>query len=368
VADAQRRRTEQLDEQAQADDARVQEGYRPTQFATRRRPALPDPSQRPAAQCGSTVTLAIGVILMTYVTAIELPTNRLALAIACAIGAAVSYGLSNVLQQREAEQLSEEKTLKVGLLAQLARRPRWLIGMGADVAGYALEAVALGVGTLVLVEPILATSLLLSLLLGAAINRRSISRAAWIAAVVFAIGVSVFLYLAAPTQGTQLASDRSWLIAAPLIAGFVLACIAASRGASGPRRAICLGIGAGTLFGTSALLTKAFVHYLAGGILNWIPHWEPYALAVSAIGGLILSQSAFQTGALAAAVSAEQLLQPLTGVALGIGMLDEHIDLSGAVPTILLVIAFVAMIWGVLALARAEHDIVALPPAVLADG
>ena len=131
-----------------------------------------------------------------------------------------------------------------------------------------------------------------------------------------------------------------------------------------------LGAGAGALFGTSALLTKAFVHYLSGGIFNWVPHWEPYALAVSSITGLLLAQSAFQTGSLATAISAEQLLQPLTGVALGIGLLDEHIDVTGRTQVSLLVLALVAMVWGVLALARAEQDLVdqRLPSIALADG
>src|SRR5438132_2678262 len=55
-------------------------------------------------------------------------------------------------------------------------RSRWLVGLGADVGGYVFEALALGTGTLVLVEPILACSLLLSLFLGWAINRRHVSR------------------------------------------------------------------------------------------------------------------------------------------------------------------------------------------------
>ena len=105
----------------------------------------------------------------------------------------------------------------------------------------------------------------------------------------------------------------------------MLLCVALARSASGTNRAVFLGLAAGTLFGTSAVLTKAFVHYLGGGILNWVPHWEPYALAVSSITGLVLAQSAFQTGALAAAIGAEQVMQPLTGVALGVGLLDEHL-------------------------------------------
>ncbi len=289
---------------------------------------------------------------MTSAIGVELPTASLALAVTCGVAAAFSYGLSNVLQQHEAEKLAEEETLKLGLLAKLARRPRWVVGMSADVGGYAFEALALGAGTLVVIEPILATSLLLSLFLGATINRRRISRSAWFAAVVFAMGVSLFLYLVAPTKGTALATTRAWLVSAPLIAAFVLACVAAARASTGPRRAIFLGTGAGTLFGASALLTKAFVHYLGQGIFNWVPHWEPYALAVTAIGGLVLSQSAFQTGALAAAVSAEQVLQPLSGVALGVGLLQERLEISGSVPTILLLVALGSMCWGVLALAR----------------
>jgi hypothetical protein len=284
------------------------------------------------------------------------------IAVSGAVAAAFSYGLSNVLQQHEAEQVAEDQTLKLGLLRQLAHRPRWVVGIGADVGGYVFEALALGVGTLVLVQPIISTSLLLSLFLGGLINGRRISRAGWFAAVVLAIGVAVFLFVVAPTKGNQLASNRAWLIAAPPIIAFVLVCIAGARITSGSARAALLGLGAGTLFGTSAVLTKAFVHYLGNGILDWVPHWEPYALAVSSITGLILAQSAFQTGALAAAVGAEQVLQPLTGVALGLGLLDERLEISGSAEHLVLGIALIAMLGGVLTLARVEHPTDIVPP------
>lgn len=292
---------------------------------------------------------------MPKLLAVELTSNHVGLAVVCSVAAAFSYGLSNVLQQHEAEQIAQSETLKLGLLRQLAHRPRWVVGIGADVGGYVFEALALGVGTLVLVQPILSTSLLLSLFLGGAINGRHISRSGWVAAVVLAIGVAVFLYMIAPTKGIQVASNRSWLIAAPPIVGFVLAAIALARITSGSARAAFLGLAAGTLFGTSAVLTKAFVHYLGDGALGWVMHWEPYALAVSSITGLILAQSAFQTGALAAAVSAEQVLQPLTGVALGIGLLNERLELSGPIGTLIVGAALIAMLGGVLALARVEH-------------
>jgi hypothetical protein len=300
--------------------------------------------------------------------ATELPTKQLALAVACALAAAFSYALSNVLQQHEAEQLPTEESMHFGFLGALARRPRWLAGMGADVGGYVFEALALGVGTLVIVEPILASSLLLSLFLGAAINKRSISASAWRAAAVFAIGITIFLEIVAPTKGVDVAARRDWVIAGVFIIVFVCVCVMLARTAR--NRAVFLGAGAGALFGTSALLTKAFVHYLSGGVFNWVTHWEPYALAVSSITGLLLAQSAFQTGSLAAAISAEQLLQPLTGIALGIGLLDEHIDVTSRAQVSLLIVSLAAMVWGVLALARAEQEVLGAeaPPIALADG
>jgi drug/metabolite transporter (DMT)-like permease len=302
---------------------------------------------------------------MTYSIAVELTTTHVGIAVACAVACAFSYGLSNVLQQREAEQIPQDQTLKLGLLRQLARRPRWLVGIGADVGGYVFEALALGLGTLVLVEPILATSLLCSLFLGGVINGRHISRSGWAAAVVLAAGVALFLYVVAPTQGVQVASNRAWLIAAPPIVGFVVVCIALGRITSGSARAAMLGLAAGTLFGVSGVLTKAFVHFLGDGILNWVPHWEPYALAVSSITGLVLAQSAFQTGALAAAVSAEQVLQPLSGVALGVGLLDERLEISSSMSRLTLGAALAAMLWGVLALAREDNPPDVVPPSGL---
>ena len=82
-----------------------------------------------------------------------------------------------MLQQHEAEQIADEESLKVGLLAKLIRRPRWLVGIGADVGGYVFEAAALGAGALVLVEPILATALVFSLLFGWLIHGRQVSSA-----------------------------------------------------------------------------------------------------------------------------------------------------------------------------------------------
>ncbi len=269
--------------------------------------------------------------------------------------ASLSYALSNVLQQREAEQMADEDSLGLGLLTKLARRPRWLVGIGADVAGYVFEALALGAGTLVLVEPILATALVFSLLFGAALNGRRVSTAGWIAAILLAASVSLFLYQVSPSGGSSVAPLRQWLLTGPAAAAFVFVCVAAAARQSGPRRGALLAAAAGVLFGVSAVLTKGFVHYLGDGPVAWIPHWEPYGLALSSIVGLVLAQSAFQTGALAAAVGAEQVLQPLSGVALGVAILGEQVSAADLLSRMLAALALTTMLLGVVVLARVEH-------------
>ena len=49
-------------------------------------------------------------------------------------------------------------------------------------------------------------------------------------------------------------------------------------------------------------------------------------------------------------------------------MLNEHLEITGSIPTFLMLAAVASMLWGILALARAEHDHSAIPPPAIADG
>jgi hypothetical protein len=167
--------------------------------------------------------------------------------------------------------------------------------------------------------------------------------------------MSLFLYQVSPSGGDSVATIRHWVVAAPAIAAFIGLCVAAAATQTGARRAALLSAGAGCAFGVSAVLTKAFVHYLGQGPLAWIPHWEPYGLAVSSIGGLLLAQSAFQTGALAAAVGAEQVLQPLAGVVLGVALLGENVSPADPLQRLAAALALAATLGSVVILARVEH-------------
>ncbi len=85
---------------------------------------------------------------------------------------AVLLGAGFVLQQRAAEEVPRVHFLHAHLIAELLRKPRWLGGLVAMVAGELLSSWAEGHARLALVEPLLATSLLLALVLAVPLSVR----------------------------------------------------------------------------------------------------------------------------------------------------------------------------------------------------
>lgn len=275
-----------------------------------------------------------------------------AAALVLALGAAFMFGLSNVLEQLEAEQLPAERALRPGFVTDLAHRPRWLAGVGVDVTGYGCHAAALAFGSLVFVQPLLVTGLLFALLLRAAVTGIPLRRGDLPAATLLAAGLAIFLLSVSPHGGHAHAPLARWVIAGPVAAAAVVGCVLAGRALQGPPRALLLGLAAGISFGVSAAMTKSFVHLLGHGVITMLQHWEPYALAVTAVTGFWLMQSSFQAGSLAASVAALEAAEPVVAAAIGIGLLDERIDAHSLGAQLVMALALVAMLAGVIWLAR----------------
>ena len=280
-----------------------------------------------------------------------------AAAVALSILTAFFYALSNVLEFMEAEQVPDEYALKLSLLGRLVRRPRWVLGAACDVVGYVSQAAALALAAVVFVMPIIASGIIMALLLGAALMHRSVRASDWRAAAVLSVGLAAFLYEVLPTGGNDLASAGRWIVAGPTVVVGITVCLIYARRVGGPPRGALLGIAAGISFGVAAVLTKALVYYLGYGLFAWVDHWESYALAVASIGGLVIAQSALQTGALGAAVGASEAMIPLTAAALGLGILNEQIDARG-IGWVIVATSVVAIVWGILGLARGEEYLV----------
>lgn len=280
--------------------------------------------------------------------------------IALALVAALLYALGTVLQQR-AGMDEPGGGSDSGLLLRMARRPIWLAGVAAAALGFAAQAIALSIGRLAIVQPVLVSSVVFALPLGAWLTRQRV-RAADIGAAVLVVGALIaFLTIADPSGGRDDAPLGDWLIAGAVSAAICGPLFLAARRAAPARRAALLGIAAGVLFGLTAALTKAVTDQLADDVLGVLTHWQLYALIGVGYVGLTLNQLALSTGVLAPAIATSMAFDPIASVVLGVTLLEESIHES-AIGVIATVAALAAALAGIAILSRSQSGPQALQP------
>src|SRR5581483_4651420 len=104
-----------------------------------------------------------------------------------AVTASLMFNLGLALQALEARRAPRKLGLRLGLVGNLLRRPRWLVGQLLGTAGIAPQVYALSVAPFALVQPLLAVGLLALLALATAVLAEQVS-ALSIAGVVAIIG------------------------------------------------------------------------------------------------------------------------------------------------------------------------------------
>ena len=264
-----------------------------------------------------------------------------------AAAAACGIGTGAALQQQAAHGVSGSGSAGVGLIAILLRRPIWLLGVAVMVTGFGLQAAALDLGRLAVVEPILATSLVVALVVSA-LRQRSWPRPAdWLAMALAAGGVGLFLVIAAPTGGRSQPPAAWW---APLLVGLAAvggAALWRSSRWSSPRAAMALAAIAGMTVGCSDALVKTTVSsasVLGAAVLATFP---PYLLVVVGAAGFLLQQHAYRIGELRAALPAASVLEPLTGTVLGLTFFGERLAAHDPASELALALAAAATVVGV---------------------
>ncbi len=266
------------------------------------------------------------------------------------LASAACYGIAAVLQHREAVQ-HKPVPARLGLLGHLVRRPVWLAGGAMDGIGYVLQFLALRRGSLALVEPLLVLSLVFALPFASRLDRRRIATSEVLASVLIVGGLVTFLECARPALGRPSATASQWLVLSVAIAASCSVLVLAA-GKGKPRRvAVMYSVGAGMLFGYIAAVTERTGHLLDRGALHVLETWPPYALVITAVVALWLTQSAFNAGMLRLSLPTLTVGQPLVALAIGIGVFGEHIHTRGFDP-VLEAIGLAVMTVGVYALTR----------------
>lgn len=88
------------------------------------------------------------------------------LGLIAAAAASIAFNVGVILQAADARREPAAEGLRLSLLTHLLRRRRWLAGLALGGLGFGLQVVALALAPFVVVQPVLATGLLLTLYLG----------------------------------------------------------------------------------------------------------------------------------------------------------------------------------------------------------
>jgi drug/metabolite transporter (DMT)-like permease len=268
--------------------------------------------------------------------------------------AAVLLGFGFVLQQYAARQEPESRFLSPRILTDLLRKPRWLTGIAFMVAGQLLAAWSIGHLPLTLVEPLLTTYLLFALILAVPLSKQAVRWSEVSGALILCAGVTL-LSLSRSTKpiGLSFGSFSHWPAAA-IIAGIAFVAVQIGLGRRGHARATLTGLAAGLVFGIQDALTRQTLQMLQGhSVTVLLTTWPPYCLLGAGIVGLWLMQNAFSAGPLHASLPTMAAGEPVAGIALGIVVFGDRIQIS---PGMLAIEAggIAALIVGVVAVARSS--------------
>lgn len=200
------------------------------------------------------------------------------------------YNTSIALQAMEARGVSGEHSLRVSLIGKLVRNRKWLGATALGLLGWPLEIAALLLAPLTVVQPCLASGLIVLLWLGVTRLGEAPGRREYIAVAAIVAGVAGVAW-AAPDRTTDHAGTAAialalGLVAIPVVAPYVLR---RQASAAGTLAVISAGFG----YAWTAIASKLLTDELAAGALLVAVAWLATAAASEGLA-LLSEMSALQ--------------------------------------------------------------------------
>ena len=243
-----------------------------------------------------------------------------------ALAGACVYGVTGILQQRNAHEVEGDPTDQAGLIKGLIRRPAWVLSTIGSIVGFGLQGLALGTGPIVMVQPLLVTGIIFGAVTGFIVRRQRVDWAFMGTLLLTVGGLAVFLVVARPSGG-----NASLTVGEALPLGIALLVLLAASVALGLRtkglsRSLSFALAAGLVYGATAAVAKVTIAQFPDGFVATVTHWSFWALVVLGPLGFLLNQNAFREGELASpALAVITVVDPLVGIAIGLLWLDERI-------------------------------------------
>jgi drug/metabolite transporter (DMT)-like permease len=246
------------------------------------------------------------------------------------LAAALCLGVGYVLQQRAAALTPLEEVLRWRLLLDLLHKPMWLWGVGAMVVGQLLGGLALQLASVALVEPLLSANLLFAFVIAAVLSDRRVRWHEVGGAVLLTMALAAFLVVGDPRSSDNPEPSRGWsIVALALVAAAVTILLVVAKKQQFIAKAVLLSTGAGLLYGLQDAATRqSLLRIDHNGIARVVTSPWAYLVVAAAVTGLLLAQSAFKLGSLAHSLPPLTAAEPLVGIALGVGLLADKVDVT----------------------------------------
>ena len=283
-------------------------------------------------------------------------TQNISLAVVLTVLASVALAVASVVQHSAVGDTAGTQGTKLSgsdLLAVI-RNPRWLGGLMLTGVGAVLQMAALLLAPVTVVQPIGVLAVPWTILLAARVHKRPITSGMWGATALTVVGTVAFAWVAIRNAAPYPVLNDAWLVLGTL-AGFGIAGLLALAGARGPVAWRCLAwsAAAAVIYGADSGVVKAIGHYTTSR--PWLGSPVFWLLAASIVAGMVLAgiwiQQGYASGAAEIVVGTLNAAGPVAGVAYGIAVLGEGMNLSWPAALLMAVFAAIA-ISGVVLLSR----------------
>ncbi|HEX7355643.1 MAG TPA: DMT family transporter [Mycobacteriales bacterium] len=227
-----------------------------------------------------------------------------------ALLAAACFAAAVVVQQRAAQAHGARLSLVV--------TPLWLVGGAIDAVGFALQVIALHLGSVIEVQVLQVAVLPFGLLIG----RVRPSRSAWLGVAAVGVGLAGVILAANPRHGP----GQGGLIPAVIVVSLLCVLLLVLTRGSQVRSAVGCALAAGLLFATTATTAHAAGNdFGEHGLVGLLARPSVYLTAAVSGAGLALAQRAYANGPLALNLVVLTLLDPLASLGLGVVVAGDRL-------------------------------------------
>jgi len=263
-----------------------------------------------------------------------------------ALGAAVLFAIGNNLQRHAAAQVPAVGYGPVRLILRLLRSPRWLAGGASATVALFAQARALTQGGVILVQAVIASTLVFSLVIEAVLERRRPSSLQVGGAALVVSGITLLVGVGKPGAGGDFSSlwaaAPAWLAVGVAGGGALLLARERPRGRV---TAMVLGSAAGVCFALDAVFLRGLARTVSPfDTLTVVTNAAGFAVA-SVFGNLVI-QRAFHLAPLRHVLPAMAAAEPVAAFACGWLLFGERLQ-SGSIGVLAVNGGLLLMVTGV---------------------